>query len=368
MSEDLMIKDFPLGRNRDLHDRAGIALRMPQWMIVQRLGWLHRRRPCEDPSRSGSLVNQQTLWKESRRILERAATQLRSEEGRLLAASVQWWEIPGFPERWPVVVLGAGPPLLIVQGFDASFLDFQLLVIQLAQSHRVLVPDLCGFGFCPRSRHVEVSLDGIVRHLEALIDSAAFAEALAADGASAATRAFGLIGASMGTQVALDLARRRPERVNRLMLLSPSGLMEPVFHLPFPPVVDVVMVWLLGIWLTRYLLHRWMHARPSHSFGPKEKEAMMAHLRVSGWGWGLRQFFRSEGVGEFDGTFPDKPILAVMGGEDPLLSRKQKDLLRKALGERIRVIPGSGHALQWEQPELVAQLWGESGWPQGNAS
>ena len=313
-------------------------------------------------------MNQQNLWKKSQLILEQATTRLRSKEGRLLAASVQWLEIPGFPERWPVVVLGAGPPLLIVQGFDASFLDFQLLAVQLAQRHRVLIPDLCGFGFCPRSRPVEVSVAGILRHLESLIDSPAFAEVLVADGASTSNSEFGVIGASMGVRLALELTRRRPDRVNRLMLLSPSGLMEPVFHLPFPPVIDLSVVWLLSMWLTRYLLHRWMHAKPGLSFGPKEKEAMMAHLRVSGWGWSLHKFFRSGGFGDFDGIFPEKPILAVMGSEDPLLGGNQKDLLRKALGWRMRVIPGSGHALQWEQPELVARMWGERVWLKENGS
>lgn len=311
-------------------------------------------------------MNQKDLWKESQLILEQATTQLSSKEGRLLAASVQWWEIPGFPERWPVAVLGAGSPLLIVQGFDASFLDFQLLVVQLAKRYRVLVPDLCGFGFCPRSRAVEVSVAGILRYLEALIDSSAFAEVVVAGGASTSTSEFGVIGASMGARVALDLTRRRPERVNRLMLLSPSGLMEPVFHLPFPPIVDLAVVWLLSLWLPRYLLHRWMHARPSLSFGAKEQEAMMAHLRVSGWGWSLHQFFQSGGFDDFDGIFPDKPILAVMGSEDPLLSRNQKDLLRKALGSTVRVISDSGHALQWEQPELVARIWVERDWLNGN--
>lgn len=313
-------------------------------------------------------MNQHSLWRGSQLVLEQATSQLRSSEGRLLADSVQWWEIPGFPERWPVVVLGAGPPLLIVQGFDASFLDFQLLVVQLAQRYRVLIPDLCGFGFCPRSRAVEVSVAGIVRHLEALIDSSAFAEACVADGASTSTCEFGVIGASMGARLALDLTKRRPERVNRLMMLSPSGLMEPVFHLPFPPIVDYAVVWLLRLWLTRYLLHRWMHARPSLSFGTKETEAMMAHLRVPGWGWSLHKFFRSGSFDDFDGTFPEKPILAVMGSEDPLLSRNQKNLLREALGSRVRVIPVSGHALQWEQPELVARIWGEPDWLIGHGS
>ena len=311
-------------------------------------------------------MNQHNSWKESQRILEQASSQLRSKEGKLLAASVQWWEIPGFPERWPVAMLGAGPPLLIVQGFDASFLDYQLLVLELAKRHRVLVPDLCGFGFCPRSRAVEVSPAGILRHLEALIDSSPFTQVLEADGASTSTSTFGVIGVSMGARVALDLTRRRPDRVNRLMLLSPSGLMEPVFDLTFPTLVGLAVIWLLSLWPTRYLLHRCMHAKPSLSFGPKEKESMMAHLRVSGWGRSLHQFFQSGGFGDFDGTFPDKPILAVMGSEDPLLSRNQKVLLRKALGSRVRVIPGSGHALQWEQPDWVARIWHERDWPKGN--
>lgn len=302
-------------------------------------------------------MDQPVLWQESRRILEQKAGWLRSEEGRLLAASVQWWEIPGFPERWPVAVLGVGPPLLMVQGFDTSFLDFQLLAVMLAQRHRVLIPDLCGLGFSPRVRNVEVSAAGILAHLEAILDSPGFEQAIGAEGPSLTAAPLGVIGASMGARVALDLARRRPERVARLMLISPAGLTEPPLPLPLPPLVEPFAIPFLRLWQTRFVWYLFMHANPARTFTYKQREIVSAHLGVPGWAWGLHAFFRSGGFGPNPEPFPSMPILALLGSKDRVLSGRQKNLLLTSMGSDLRELPGCGHVPHWEQPEMVARLW-----------
>ena len=60
-------------------------------------------------------------------LLAQAGPKLLDPDGQALAAAVQWWELPGLPLRWPVAVLGAGPPLLLLHGFDSSFLEFRRL-------------------------------------------------------------------------------------------------------------------------------------------------------------------------------------------------------------------------------------------------
>ena len=59
-------------------------------------------------------------------LVEAAARDLLDPQGRALAASVQWWELEGWPDLWPVAVVGEGPPLLLLHGFDSSFLEFQI--------------------------------------------------------------------------------------------------------------------------------------------------------------------------------------------------------------------------------------------------
>lgn len=302
-------------------------------------------------------MQQSALWVGARDLLEKAAGRLRSEEGRLLASSVQWWELPGFPDRWPVAVLGDGPPLLLLQGFDTSFLDFELLAPLLASRYRVLIPDLCGFGFCPRPRDLDISPDVILRHLEALIDSPAYHLATRGRAASLPPAPLGVVGASMGARVALELARRRPDRVECLMLLSPAGLTEPPLPLPLPPLIETLTTFLLSLWLTRFALHRFMHAVPDRTFGYKEREMMTSHVGMPGWAWGLQRFSRSGGFGASQDPLPPQPILGLLGARDHLLSPRQKELVRAILGARLREIPDCGHVPQWEQPDRVARAW-----------
>ena len=54
----------------------------------------------------------------SQELLHRAATTLLDPQGRQLAAAVQWWPLDGLGDSWPVAVVGEGPPLLLLHGFD----------------------------------------------------------------------------------------------------------------------------------------------------------------------------------------------------------------------------------------------------------
>jgi pimeloyl-ACP methyl ester carboxylesterase len=104
--------------------------------------------------------------------------------------------VPGIPgqEAWPVAVLGAGPPLLLLHGFDSSLLEFRRLAPLLAQDHQLWIPDLCGFGFGPRPPGVAYGPPLVIAQLQALL-------------AAMPAGPVGLIGASMGGAVAVVLAR-----------------------------------------------------------------------------------------------------------------------------------------------------------------
>jgi len=65
----------------------------------------------------------ESLWFRCRQLVSEAAERLIDPRARCIAACVQWWELPGDTERWPVAVFGEGPPLLSIGGFDGSFLD-----------------------------------------------------------------------------------------------------------------------------------------------------------------------------------------------------------------------------------------------------
>jgi len=161
-------------------------------------------------------MTQTPVVRDGRQLVETAARTLLDPLGRELAGAVQWWELEGLPDRWPVAVCGQGPPLLLLHGFDSSFLEFRRLVPLLAAHHRLIIPDLYGFGFTPRPAQGTYNPAGVLSHLGALLKRLGRS--------SGPEEALGVIGASMGGSVAMELARLHPARVARLLLLAPAGL------------------------------------------------------------------------------------------------------------------------------------------------
>ena len=122
--------------------------------------------------------------------------------------------LPGLEERfheWRGVRLrvferpGAGRPLLLVHGFGGAAWNFSELVPLLA-GRPLIVPDLPGHGGSDA--------------LPASPSLAPYADALASllDGPA------GVLGHSMGGTVAVRLAQRHPQLVDRLLLAAPAGI------------------------------------------------------------------------------------------------------------------------------------------------
>ncbi|MFM8604653.1 MAG: alpha/beta fold hydrolase [Cyanobium sp.] len=280
-----------------------------------------------------------------RELVERAADGLLDPQARSLAAAVQWWEIPSLEGAWPVAVLGEGPPLLLLHGFDSSFLEFRRLVPLLAAQHRLLIPDLYGFGFSPRASDGDYAPAGVLRHLEGLLQVAE----------RKAPGAVGLIGASMGGSVAVELARRCPQRIARLLLLAPAGLSGR--PMPLPPVLDVLGVRLLALPGVRRGLCRSAFADPDASVGPAELEIASLHLQTPGWADSLRRFARSGGFAGCGDPLPSQPLQALWGADDRILRPPQKRAALALLGDRVRELEHCGHLPHLDQPAVVADTW-----------
>lgn len=105
-----------------------------------------------------------------------------------------------------------GPPVVLLHGglIDAAHLSWGAVIEPLAERYRVFAPDLLGYGDsdCPDIAY------STKRHV-AVIES--FFDALELDSAS-------LVGLSVGGSVALGLALRSPERVDRLVPVASYGL------------------------------------------------------------------------------------------------------------------------------------------------
>jgi pimeloyl-ACP methyl ester carboxylesterase len=284
---------------------------------------------------------------DGRELVAWAADHLLDPAGRELAAAVRWWTLPGLEGRWPVAELGEGPPLLLLHGFDSSFLEFRRLAPLLAPHHRLLIPDLHGFGFSPRPNGAPQGPEPVLQHLEALL------QGLTEQGGG--SEPLGLIGASMGGSVAVCLARRQPERFSRLLLLAPAGLTGR--PMPLPPLLDGLGVRFLALPSVRRGLCRSAFADPDSDVGPAELQIASLHLASPGWGPNLARFARSGGFAGCGDPLPPQPLAVLWGADDRILRAPQKRAAQQLLGERISELERCGHLPHIDRPEAVAASW-----------
>ena len=85
-------------------------------------------------------------------FFESAKLSLLDPLGQYLANDVEWI---GLDQNWnslkfPVVMGGEGQPLLLLHGFDSSFLEFRRIYQSLKRNYQFIIPELLCFGFSPR--------------------------------------------------------------------------------------------------------------------------------------------------------------------------------------------------------------------------
>lgn len=109
---------------------------------------------------------------------------------------------------------GQGSPVVLLHGLGADKDSWFLLARHLTRYHRVIIPDLPGFGetgFRPEQRYdVPAQLDRLNAFLDAL-----------------GMRDFHLMGTSLGGLLGIGYAVRHPEQVRTLTLIAPAGVRAP---------------------------------------------------------------------------------------------------------------------------------------------
>ncbi len=104
---------------------------------------------------------------------------------------------------------GAGKPVVLLHGLTGTHEYFSRLADTLAKKNLVIAPDLLGFG---RSAWPDIAYtaDEHLSALEKVMPKEPFV----------------LVGHSMGSLLALEFARRHPERIAGLILISPPSIQD----------------------------------------------------------------------------------------------------------------------------------------------
>jgi len=109
---------------------------------------------------------------------------------------------------------GRGFPVFMIHGSGpgvSAYANWRLAMPVLAQSRRVIAPDMVGFGFTERPQGMVYNMDAWVTQAVGLMDALALEQV-------------DLVGNSFGGALSLALAIRHPQRVRRLVLMGAAGV------------------------------------------------------------------------------------------------------------------------------------------------
>jgi len=217
---------------------------------------------------------------------------------------------------------GVGAPVVLVHGLGVSSAYFGPLAAVLSRHLRVVAPDLPGWG---RSTAPAEALD---------VPAAgrALAGIIAAEGLAAPT----LVANSLGCQIAIELAGRRPDLVGRLVLISPT--VDPRYRSP------VRQAWTFGVDWAR------------------EPPGLWPIVLRDYWTMGAPRIIATA-MHALDDRPEDKlpyvaaPVLVIRGERDATTTRGwARRCAELAPDGRFAPIRGAAHAAHFSHPHAVAKL------------
>ena len=277
-------------------------------------------------------------------FFESAKSSLMDPLGLYLANDVKWISLN---ENWnslkfPVVMGGKGQPILLLHGFDSSFLEFRRIYQSLKRNFQVIVPDLLGFGFSPRYATNEYNPSKIISYLIDLVKTLQI------------TKNLKIIGASMGGSAALKLAFEISDSIDKIILLSPAGLFGEPKSIPYP--LNQIGALFLGLPQVRKSLCRQAFAFPNECVGEMEEQIASIHLGCKGWRNSLAAFAKSGGFAGTHKYIQNIPIKAVCGENDRILGKKEIKKIREIDKLNFVGLQNCGHLPHVDLPSLSSKI------------
>ena len=109
---------------------------------------------------------------------------------------------------------GQGEPVLLIHGSGpgvTSWANWRLTIPALAENFHVIAPDIVGFGYTERPADVQYNMETWLNHIFGFMDALGIEKTH-------------VVGNSFGGGLALAMAIRAPQRVERLVLMGSAGL------------------------------------------------------------------------------------------------------------------------------------------------
>lgn len=238
---------------------------------------------------------------------------------------------------------GGATPLLLLHGLFGSSANWHGIARRLADSRRVLVPDLRSHGRSPSGDIV--SYPAMADDLTKLLDAEGIGEVA-------------IVGHSMGGKAAMWLALTHPERVRALAVVD-------IAPVAYPHRFDTIFDPLLTLDLSRLMDRK---AADALLAGRLPDPSLRGYLLQSlvregeGWRWRLDLQALAASIDEIV-SFSDPggrkypgPTLFIYGTESDYVSGEHLRAIRGLFPlARLRAVPGAGHWVYADQPDAFVR-------------
>jgi pimeloyl-ACP methyl ester carboxylesterase len=248
---------------------------------------------------------------------------------------------------------GQGPVVVLLHANYASLFMWDPWVRALEDRYRVIRIDLPAHGLTGPDPRGDYTLERMQRIFEGFVAERGLAR-------------FTVAGTSLGGTIAMRYAALHPERIERLVLLSPGSLEPRVRGRTTPaavPRVADLLGYVTPVAFTRFLL--------ANDFGDPSRldEATVAEWHAMWMRAGNRLAMLQLLRQYVSGGVEDKiravsvPVLLIWGEKNrrvPLaLAYEFRDLLVRSPDVRLEVLPGVGHMAVQEAPTQTARVMRE---------
>lgn len=246
---------------------------------------------------------------------------------------------------------GSGPPVLLIHGIPTSSLLWRQVIPVLAQTHRVIAPDMLNYGKSDKPVDADVSIAAQSRLMVKVLDALGVARA-------------DVVAHDIGGGVAQLMAVNQPHRVKKLVLSN--AVCFDSWPIPeFKPLQEVGAEGMMSLdaFLTmmREFLPRGVHR--SDSLGNDVMTMMMEPWATED---GKRALFRNfrrlspeytQAIGD-QLRHLDHETLILWGRQDPFQKPSYAERLRAAIPRaRLAWIEDAAHWIMEEKPaEVAAEL------------
>jgi len=249
-------------------------------------------------------------------------------------------------ERTHVIERGAhGPRVLLLHGYASNAQAWRAVIDHLDGTFQMAAVDMVGFGWSTRYPNRPLTGDAYAERLVGVLDALGWARAH-------------VVGQSWGGGLAQRLAAAHPDRVDRLVLVAtvdPSrtlwlGSAGLRLGIRFPFLARIAVARAQRIAARAAGVRPWELAR-----------GYVDPLRLAGTGAFLDRFLVEHATSShLELGRIARPTLVIGPLEDPVvLPEVTRSVAARIAGARYVGVPGAGHSVAAEAPDLIADLIAE---------